>query len=188
VLPKPTGVTSGDALLAAVAVRGAPTITPPAGWTLVRQEANASTMRQAIFVHVAGGSEPATYTFTFSSAQSSAGGIAAYSGVDPTNPVDAHGGQLNAASTSITAPSITTTGPDRMLVGFFGLPALSSMTAPSGMTERYDQTVPATNQFKVTTGSSDQVVTSAGATGTRVALAANSAANIGQLVALRPAP
>ncbi len=188
VIPAPTGVASGDAMLAVVSVRAAPTITPPAGWTLVRQDANASTMRQAVFVRVAGGSEPASYTFNLSSAQSAAGGIVAYSGVDGTTPVEVHGGQLNASSTSITAPSITTTGANRQIVGFFGTPVLTSMTPPGGMTERYDQTVPSTNTYKVTSGAADENVAAAGATGTRVATAANAAANIGQLVALNPAP
>jgi hypothetical protein len=188
VIPAPAGVVSDDVLLAAVSVRGAPTITPPAGWTLVRLDINSTTMRQAVYVHVAGGSEPASYSFTLSNAQSAAGGIVAYSGVDGTTPIDTHGGQINAASTSITAPSISTTGPDRMLVGFFGTAALTTMTPPGGMTERYDQTVPSTNTYKVASDAADESVAVAGAVGARVALAANSAANVGQLVALRPAP
>jgi hypothetical protein len=188
VIPAPSGVVSGDVLLAVVSARGGPTITPPAGWTLVRQDINASTMRQAIFVHTAGGSEPGSYTFTLSSAQSASGGIVAYSGVDGANPIDAHGGQINATSPSISAPSISTTGTDRMLVGFFGTAALTTISPPGGMTERFDQQVPATNQYKVTTETSDQAVPNAGATGSRAAVAANSGANVGQLVALRPAP
>jgi hypothetical protein len=187
VLPKPAGVVSGDAMLAAVAFRGNPTITPPAGWTLVRQDINGNTHRQAIFVRVAGGSEPASFTFTLSSAQSAAGGIVAYSGVDPNTPVDVHGGQVNASSTSATAPSVTTTGPDRMLVAFYATPNLTTFTAPSGMAERYDQQVPAANQYKVTASGHDQEAPGSGATGTRVATVANSAASVGQLVALLPA-
>jgi Bacterial Ig-like domain len=187
VIPAPGGLVSGDVLLAVVSARGAPTITAPAGWTLVRLDINATTMRQAVFVRTAGGAEPGSYTFTLSSAQSAAGGIVAYSGVDGSSPIDAHGGQINAASTSITAPSITTGGPDRMLVGFFGTAALTTITPPAGLTERFDQTVPATNQYKVTSETGDALV-AAGATGPRTALAANSAANVGQVVALRPAP
>jgi hypothetical protein len=56
------------------------------------------------------------------------------------------------------------------------------------MTERFDQTVPSTNTYKVTAEASDASVAATGATGPRVALAANSAANVGQLIALRPAP
>jgi hypothetical protein len=187
VIPTPSGVVSGDVMLATVAARGAPTITAPAGWTLVRLDINATTMRQAVFVKTAG-AEPGSYTFSLSSAQSATGGIVAYSGVDGSNPIDAHGGQINAASTSITAPSITTGGPDRMVVGFFGTAALTTIGPPASMTERFDQTVPATNQYKVTGEASDAPLAAAGATGQRTALAANSAANVGQLVALRPAP
>ncbi|MGH2477889.1 MAG: Ig-like domain-containing protein, partial [Candidatus Limnocylindrales bacterium] len=188
VIPAPSGVVTGDALLASVSVRGNPTITPPSGWTLVRLDINANTMRQAVFVRSAGGSEPTSYTFALSNAQSASGGIVAYSGVDGVSPIDADGGQVNPASTSITAPSITTTGADRMLVGFFGTPTLTSMVAPAGMTERFDEAVPSTNQYKVTGAAADAGIAAAGATGSRVALAANSAANIGQLIALRPAP
>jgi hypothetical protein len=187
VIPAPGGLVSGDVLLAVVSARGAPTITAPAGWTLVRLDANATTMRQAVFVKTAG-AEPGSYTFTLSSAQSAAGGIVAYSGVDGSNPIDAHAGQINAASTSIIAPSVTTGGPDRMLVGLFGTANLTTITPPAGMTERFDQTVPATNQYKVTSETADAPLAAAGASGPRTALAANSAANIGQLVALRPAP
>jgi hypothetical protein len=145
-------------------------------------------MRQAIYVRVAGGSEPASYTFTLSSAQSAAGGIAAYIGVNTATPVDAHGGQVNASSTSITAPTISTTVAGDRLVGFFGTASLTTVTPPASMTERFDQTVPSTNAFKVTSEAVDQVIAASGPTGTRVALAANAAANVGQLVALKPAP
>ncbi len=188
VLPKPAGVVADDALLASVAVRGAPTITPPSGWTLVRLDLSASTVRQAVFVHIAGDAEPASYTFTLSTAQSAAGGIVAYGGVDGSNPIDVHGGQANASSTSISAPSITTSGPNRMLVGFFGTAALTTETAPAGMVERFDEAVPSTNTYKVTAGADDELLAGAGATGTRAALAANTGVNVGQLMALRPAP
>jgi len=188
VIPAPGGIASGDVLLAVVTARGGPTITAPAGWTLVRSDISGSTVRQLVFVKTAGGAEPASYTFTLSSAQSAAGGIVAYSGVDGSNPIDAAGGQANASSTSISAPSITTTGTDRMLVGFFGTAALTTVSPPGGMTERFDQTVPSTNTYKVTVEGSDAAVAAAGATGGRTALAANAAANIGQLIALRPAP
>jgi hypothetical protein len=48
--------------------------------------------------------------------------------------------------------------------------------------------VPSTNTYKVTTEASDASVAAAGATGSRVAVAVNAAGNVGQLVALRPAP
>ncbi len=186
VLPTPAGVVSGDVLLASVAARGGPAITPPAGWTLVRLDPNGSTLRQAVYVHVAGGAEPATYTFTLASAQSASGGISAYTGVDPTTPIDAHGGQVAPTSTSISAPSITTSGPDRMLVGFFATAVLTSVTPPAGQTERFDQAVPSTNTFKITAAAADGIQAATGASGPRTATSANSGVNVGALVALRP--
>ena len=44
VLAKPIGTVDGDVLLAAVSVRSTPTITPPAGWTLVRVDPRATTI------------------------------------------------------------------------------------------------------------------------------------------------
>jgi hypothetical protein len=55
------------------------------------------------------------------------------------------------------------------------------------MTERYDQQVPAANQYKVTASGHDEEAAGSGATGTRVATVAASAASVGQLVALLPA-
>jgi hypothetical protein len=188
IIPAPAGIVAGDAMVAAIAARGGPTITPPVGWTLVRQDINGSTMRQAVFVRIAGASEPTSYSFTLSNAQSAAGGIVAYSGVDPTSPIDVHGGVVNASSTSITAPSITTTGADRMLVGLFGIPQLTTVAPPAAMSERYDQTVPSTNTYKVTTAGADESFVAAGATGPRVATMAKATASIGQLLALKPAP
>jgi predicted secreted Zn-dependent protease len=75
-----------------------------------------------------------------------------------------------------------------MLVGFFGTAALTTMNPPAGMTERFDRTVPSTNTYKVTSEASDALVAASGATGPRVALAVNAAGNVGQLIALRPAP
>jgi hypothetical protein len=59
-----------------------------------RVDANGSTVRQAIFYRIAGTSEPASYAFGLSTSQSAAGGIVAYSGVDPANPIDVAGGLI----------------------------------------------------------------------------------------------
>ena len=86
---KPSGTTADDVLVAAIASRTAPTITAPVGWSLVRSDVSGTSLTQAIFVRTAGGSEPASYTFTFSSAVVSVvGGITAYSGLDPLSPID----------------------------------------------------------------------------------------------------
>jgi Bacterial Ig domain len=182
----PAGVSAGNVLLAAVHVRGQPAITPPAGWVLVRQEQNGSNMRAAVYYKVATGSEPGSYTWTFASSQAAAGGITAWSGVSTTTPIDAHGGQVNASSNTITAPSITTTTANTMLVGFFGIGPATSLTPPAGMTERWD-VASTQGSFKATSGAASALQAAAGPTGTRAATSGATSTNIGQLVALRPA-
>jgi hypothetical protein len=184
-LPRPTS-SAGTVLLAAVQVRGAPTITPPAGWQLVKLTPNGTSMRLATYWRLAGSSEPASYTWTFSSAVSATGSVLAYNGVSATSPIDASAGQANAASTSVTAPSITTTVANAQLVGLFANTTLTSFTPPSGMTERTDVASPSTVQYKVTGASADSILTTAGATGTKVARSGFSVPSVGQLIALRP--
>jgi len=150
----------------------------------VRGDTNGSVMTQSLYTHVVGDSEPASYTWTLSSAQSAAGGIIAYGGVSTVTPVDAAGGQANASSTSVTAPSIVTSRPGTQLVGFFGTGAATTFTAPTGMVERGD--VASAGTYKVTLEGADASRSTAGATGQAVARAVNAAANVGQLVALGP--
>jgi hypothetical protein len=180
----PAGAVAGDVELMAIATRANPAITPPTGWTLVRRDSN-SAMAQAVYRHVVGPSEPASYTWSLSSSQAAAGGIIAYAGVSTVTPVDVHGGQINAASTSVTAPSITTTRPGGQLVGFFGTAGNTAFTAPAGMAERGD-VVSNAGTYKVTLEGADQALSTTGATGTRVARAGTSTANVGQLIALAP--
>ncbi len=132
VATRPAGVVAGDVLLASIDTRGSSVVTAPAGWTLVRMDLNASSLRKSTYVRVATGSEPATYTWTFSGSRLAAAVIHAYSGVDTTTPVDAVGGQVNASGTAVTAPSITTTVANTMLVGFFAKQSSGTWTPPAG--------------------------------------------------------
>ena len=188
VLPRPTGTVAGDVLVAAITVRNAPTITPPAGWTLVRRTVRSGSFSQAVFVHAVGAGEPATNTFTLSIARTAIGTIAAYSGVDTANPIVANSGLGTSASTSITAPSLTTTVANTHLVAFFGTAGAIGISPPAGMTERIEVASPAGVANPLTATLDDQPNPASGATGTRVATVAASSINIGQMVALRPAP
>ena len=182
----PSSVVAGDVMVAGVDVRGNPSITPPAGWSLVRMDSIATQMRQALYVHVAGGSEPSAYTWSFGKSQSAAGAILVYAGVDSASPIDAHSGAVNdVGSTAVLAPTLTTTGTDEMLIGFFGVVTAKTFTPPAGMIERSDLTSTG-GLYPISASTADQVQAIAGATGDRIATASGSAKNIGQLVALRP--
>jgi hypothetical protein len=187
VLPQPTGATAGDVLVAAVAVRGTPSVSPPAGWAAIQTDARSTTFKQVVFVHVVGASEPSSYTFTFSVAGTAVGTVAAYSGVDNTNPVDISGGAVTSGSVTITAPSVTTTVANDELVAFFTITGKTSIGTAGGMLERTEIVSPQVATSKLTSSLDDQADPTPGPTGTRTATAAASGNSIGQLVALRPA-
>lgn len=186
-VPAPAAA-GGDVLLATVSVRGQPTITAPAGWTLVRMTPNGSTLRTATFVRVAGTAEPASHQWRFSSPQSSVAGITVYRGVSVTAPVEASAGvATTTATTSVTAPSITTTSPGALVVGVFATAAGTSFTPPPGMSERMDSSSPSTATYRISAEGADVFASSPGAVGQKVATAGLKAKNVGQLLALRPA-
>ena len=60
--------------------------------------------------------------------------IRTFRGVDPTNPIDASGGQTNTSSKTITAPSITTSAAGDALVGLFSADdGQSTINVPNSM-------------------------------------------------------
>jgi hypothetical protein len=190
---KPDGTVSGDVLVAGIHVRGngsTAAVTAPPGWTLIRRT-NLGNPTGAIgsvlsYYKVVDGGEPASYTWTFDASRRALGGMAAYSGVNNSTPIDVSGGQSNTSnSKAVTAPSITTTVTNTMVVGFFCLFDNATFTPPVGMMERWDFTVakPSGLAFAAT----DQARSATGATGTRVATSSFSDTSIGQLIALRPA-
>jgi acid phosphatase type 7 len=186
-IPAPAGVQAGDVMLAGISVRGQPAITPPPGWVLVRQDVNGTTQKQAVYYKVATGFEPGSYTWTFAASRAASGGILDYTGVSTANPIDASGGLVNAtSSTSVTAPSITTTVAGDELIGFFCITGNNSFTPPPGTTERFDVASNAVSPYLTSEGA-DELRSSVGATGSRTATASLQGQGIGQLVALRPA-
>ena len=144
-ISRPVAALAGDVLVAAITVRSTPVITPPAGWSLVRSDARATTFSQAVYVHVAGGSEPASYTWTFSTSQTALGTIAA-GGVDTANPIVTHSGLATSSSTAITAPSLTVGVANTRLVGFFGIVGKTTISPAAGMTKRIESVSPAAHR------------------------------------------
>jgi hypothetical protein len=109
-LTKPTGVQNNDVLIATIATGSAATVTTPSGWTQVDSEANGSSLRTTVLRRVAQASDT-SWVFNLSASVKNAGGIAAYRGVDTTNPIDgADAKSASGSSTSThTAPAVTTT-------------------------------------------------------------------------------
>jgi len=77
-IAKPAGTAVGQVMVSAIGFRPeTSTITPPAGWTLVRRtdQTAANANAQAVYRKTAGVLEPATYSWTFDASDGSAGGI-----------------------------------------------------------------------------------------------------------------
>jgi hypothetical protein len=192
-IDRPSGTSAGHVMLASIVISDDdPAFTAPAGWTLVRQDTIKDMLRQAIYVKVAGSQEPGSYTWTVPSARRIAGGITTFDGIDGTHPVDAVNGSTNPAVTAVSAPSVTTTVPNTILVELAAVASNGGLTAPGGMTEGWEAAAPGQSTRKNTLGAvaslSYALQPAAGPTGTRTATASVAGRSIGVLLALRPVP
>lgn len=111
---KPSNTATGDLLVAGISVSTAGltyTITPPSGWTSlgsIYTGGLSNSTKVELFYKIAGSSEPANYTFTFSvTASTRRGQISRFSGVDNTTPVDASGQTVTGSDVSVSLPSLT---------------------------------------------------------------------------------
>lgn len=194
---KPSGVVSGDLLVAIVGRdqdAAATTNFTSSGWTLDTFFSGTSTYATlAVLWKVAGGSEPATYTFT---STSYSGGpsqfvihIVALTGASTASPIAVSAVKTDAgsANANIVAPTITIpaglSDPAWLFTAhtalWFGS---ASWTPPSGMTERIDD---GDVWMHVETNTESRT---AGATGTRTASFSQTPSLAGRAIsfAIRP--
>ena len=196
-IARPPGTVAGDVMIASIVVRPSSVIiTPPAGWAAqaaALQNAAGNSSRQQIFYRVAGGAEPATYSWLFDSAHTgAAGGILSYSGVDTAAPIDAYGGNLTPqggdSNLQHRALAVTTTVVDTMVISTHSLTSAVTWTPPAGMIERVDVASQAPqNAVGIALSMNEVAQAAAGTTGDRVATAAsNGDTGSATLIALRP--
>ena len=194
VIPAPSGIAAGHFLIAGIEYQGGTgeTITPPAGWTLIERTDSGTSFGIVTYYRVADGSEGASFTWTFSVATRSLGGIIRYTGVDTASPIDVQG-EATGSSATPTAPSVVTTQANDLVVAFWGDGATLGQTAenftpPGGTTERYDITRDVLAGVELSTAAADVAQALAGASGTKVATTATSDAWVAQTIALKMAP
>jgi hypothetical protein len=189
VISAPASIAAGDLLLAGFTVDGNPSVvSPPADWTPILRNGG-SGLGTHTYYKVATASEPASYTWTFGESRRAAGGIIRYTGVDTSNPIVTSAGGTAGSSSEVIAPTVTTTADDTLIVSFFGINDNRTFSPPTGMTERFD--VRNTNSDGPAISAADQVIVTAGATGTRTATLSSSSwssARASQTIALRTAP
>lgn len=180
----PGASAAGDLLIAQITVRGAASITVPAGWTPLRTDARGSTMRQTLYYRFATAAEPPAYAWLFGAPDHAAGAIAAYRGVDASAPFDASAGADHGSSSEIETPDVSRTLGEATLAGFFGLARATSVTVEgSGLTERYD-VASAGGSAGVTIALADGPLSA----GDKLKIRADAAAqSIAQVVVLKPA-
>lgn len=160
-LDVPEDVTVGDVLLAALEVDDDPvTVTPPIGWTLVRDKLSGAGSENAyhamVFAHRATTTEPTSYTFEAPAGVWVGLQIAAYHGVSG---VDASA-SASGSGTSISAPSVVASYSNDILVAFYVDWVGGTWSTASGLTKRSDF---AGNSLQ------DKILTAAGATGAKTA-------------------
>jgi hypothetical protein len=129
----PNGVQAGDALITQIILHdgtASDVPTPPSGWILIRHDsANSSSIETSwLYYHVAGGSEPASYTWTIAS-NFAAGVMGDWRG-GSIAPVENSSGAAIAGITPVmtSAPSLTPTNNGDLAVYFYGGQAGSAPT------------------------------------------------------------
>ena len=122
----PPVVEPGDLLLAQIAVwDGAGTNVPaaPAGWTVIRHDAvaNSNKITSWLYYHVAGSSEPVSYSWNIAS-QYAAGVMGAWRGTSSASPINQASGSTAAGPSPISdaAPSLTPTNNNELQVYVYG--------------------------------------------------------------------
>jgi len=189
----PAGNIDGHVMVLAASQRGNFTaISWPAqaGWTLIREDDEATHFSQAFYYRVAS-SEPASYNFSLATNGKCSGGILTFSGVNTSSPVDAHGSSVfTADTTSGVAPSISPVGSDDMLICAFCTEYQDDnvWTPPGSMVERVERkSHTGTSNSGTTIEICTELLAASGPTGTRTATSTISTHIIAQSLALKSA-
>ena len=141
-LSVPTGAVPGDALIASLGIVTGSNISPaliaPSGWTLASRTDASNQRTLRVFWHLLAAGE-SRFTWTTDVSVGGSALLAAFSGTDPTSPVEVSSGRSVTRTTSVSSPSVTTGVPDAGLVssylGYTGKKAKTNWNPPSAMTE-----------------------------------------------------
>jgi hypothetical protein len=187
----PVGYQPGDMLIIWLVWNGTGTSPTLSGWTSYTKVTG--TIGVKMFTRVATGTEGSSVSVNFASGFVYSGLCADYENVNlaaPLDPVPPNSGQINAASTTITVPGVTTSRSDDELVWFGATTGPSgsapgTITVPTGFTAEVSQDNSASTSARNSgTILADQLEAAPGATGNRNGASSTSVINAGMLVAL----
>lgn len=179
---KPTGTQSGDLLIALCSAKNARTWTGDTGWTEVIDQGTASPAIRVAYL-VAGGSEPASYSFTVSPSEDLSGVIVAfrYAAYDTIGTIS-----TTQSSGVQTAPQITLSASGSALLAFFA--NHSSNRTWSNPTSGLVSTATDSDANAPSWALYRELNLSSGSTGTRAATCSTTSGNFGCiLVGIKPA-
>jgi hypothetical protein len=184
-ISKPVGTVVSDVMVAHLLlyVYGITiTVTPPAGWTLLRSITSLdATMRSYFYYKAAGSSEPANYTWSFSTATSVVlGAIRTHTDISVSSPINVENGQATGRQTSHSTPSVTTTKHNCELLTLFGCSFTTGTPVwdpPAGETENYDL-----NWIE----GSNEIQAVLGASGAKTAVCSLVSSGMAEIIALSP--
>ena len=191
-LTVPALATVDDLLIAQVTFRnrsGSDGVTTPPGWTLLAPQDRDSDVFQSIYYKIAVASDlGASYEWDFdgNSSRRYILGMSVFRGVDVTDPIADEGSATDGVFWgSLTAPSVTTTNANSMLVALYTIEAGDqSFSAGLGMSEAYD-VEENNNNNGITSMAAWELFPAVGATGSRNATASKDFDDgIGHLIAL----
>jgi hypothetical protein len=139
---RPFGTVTGDVLVSCLALNGGAVASPPPGWTAIASVTSIANPHVFGYYRVAGSFEPDSYTWTLATSVTSGGGIARYSGVDNSAPLDGAAKVATGASASTgTVAGVTTATANAMLVGCMAINSSNTgitIASPAGMAEAWD--------------------------------------------------
>ena len=181
-IARPNASGPGDILIASIDVRATATITAPIGWNMIRTDQAGSAMTKTTYWRRVTATDPASYAWSFGAPQASVGIVAAYSGVDATNPVVASAALSYTANvTQLHAPSVAAEE-GQFLLTLFGSAGNGTIQQPSGTQEHAEVVVNGT--LKVVGELADRAVVTSGETGEQVAGVSKAAPGIAVTVIL----
>jgi hypothetical protein len=124
-LSEPAGVQEGDLLVACIAFRASVAFTLPAGWSLVATQQSvgntsttlSSSVASGLMAYMVRGASAPSLTLTRTGGDVALGRLAAFRGVDRSNPYDTGSANTSVTNALVTATaSITTVVDDELLV------------------------------------------------------------------------
>ena len=169
---KPSGVVDGDLMLTFLwsPDDGTNSVTTLSGWTLIGSQGDVSSANMMInaFFKVAGGSEPADYTWTQANTVRFGAVCVKLTGADTADVLDVVTfGADTGFDTDVVCPSVTATDDDGLLVTMHGATGGRPYSPPGGHTELFDVYPDFGSDGGICGAIGYETLSSSGATGTR---------------------